>query len=233
MGEVPIRWFRTLLLAFALGVAAPAALHAQDDDGEPAGQTVELPRSGGDEGVETASEPEEAPQDDGGQAQDEAETPQEQGGEAATDEAQPGYAADAAAGADGVPSGAPGDPNGTPSDQSGGAGPGDTRGGADPAGGAPGAPGAGRNPGPLEAPPLALVLPVAAVATVGAAALAAKLLMPWPRPRLSCACDVSPASLPSGALTLQPPDIEIRAESTCGAPTLAGDLIIEPGEQHG
>jgi len=238
LGQWSRPWARGLIVAVALillsGLAGSSACYAQDvdEDGMPISRPVEQ--------SEPPPEPEAQPQDDPGEpmAQDDpGEAPYQAGeegqpvaepegswlssGEADAPEAgEAGYPPDGPAGLDQASSPfapgetAPGSRTSAPPRQAPGA-----------------APQAGGNEGPglLDTPPTVWAIALAALAALAVSLLAAKVLMPWPRPRLSCAYDVAPASLLSGALTLHPPDVLVSAESTCGTPSIAGDLAIEEG----
>ena len=52
----------------------------------------------------------------------------------------------------------------------------------------------------------------------------AKLLMPWPRPRVSCRYEIIPQELAAGTLALQAPDIQVSAQSVMGESILSGAL---------
>lgn len=216
------------------GLGGSSACYAQDvdEDGMPISRPVEQP--------EPPPEPEPQPEDDPGepaapedsgeasyQADEAGQSSAEpEGSWLSADEAGPaepgeaGYSPDGSAGSNEgssplEPGGtAPGSPNSAP--------PGQSPGTAPQAGGE-------RRPGLLQPPAADWPILLAALAALAVSLLAAKALMPWPRPRVSCISDLAPASLPGGTLTLHPPDILVSADTICGPPSIAGDLAVEEG----
>lgn len=83
-------------------------------------------------------------------------------------------------------------------------------------------------PSDVPAVPLVALL-LAAAAALGAAFAAAKILMPYPRPRVRCEYDVAPAILQGGAMALHPPEVTVSAMTSLGAPTLTTPLTVEEG----
>lgn len=212
-----------LIMAFGLFGAPP--LHAQDvdEDGMPVSQPAEPSAPPQEPEAQPQDQPQETmPEDNPGEA-----APQAEEGQPAAEPETPWFS-----------SGGPTAPGaGDAGDKPLAAG---TNGSAAPimpgqAGPDPGMP---RRPGEASrdqslafgASPEILGLILAAVAALAAALLAAKLLMPWPRPRLRCAGHVAPPSLQGGTLALHPPDLSVSAESVCGTPSLAGEVIIEQGD---
>lgn len=231
-----LRSHRALIVAMALTMAAgligPPALHAQDvdEDGMPISQPAEPSAPPPEPEVQTQDEPQETMSEDSpgeavsqaeeGQPVAEPETSWFTSGEATAPEAGEAGYSPLAPGTNGTsPSPAPGQVPGPGRPVR----PGEAQGAPAPASG-------GQSPALFEAPPLVLGLILAAVAALAATLLAAKLLMPWPRPRLRCACDVAPPSLEGGTLALHPPDLSVSAVSACGTPTIAGDVTIEQGD---
>lgn len=53
-----------------------------------------------------------------------------------------------------------------------------------------------------------------------------------PEPHVTCECELDSPSVDGGALTLHPPDLSVRAETSFGTPAVAGDPVIETGENR-
>lgn len=70
-----------------------------------------------------------------------------------------------------------------------------------------------------------MILIAIGVATVAAGLAAAKIFMPWPRPRVSCDYRILPQPLVPGSVSLDAPEISVRGEALMGAPVLAGFAI--------
>lgn len=72
------------------------------------------------------------------------------------------------------------------------------------------------------------VIILGTIAAAFAAGLAAaKVLMPWPRPKVRASHQIIPRGIPAGTLSLQAPDIEVRAHAERGIPLLAGGVTID------
>jgi len=77
------------------------------------------------------------------------------------------------------------------------------------------------------------ILLIATAIVAAALKVASKMLLPWPRPLVRYEHGIAHASL-QGNLILQPPDFTVDADAIIGTPALAGELIIETGEnRHG
>ena len=75
------------------------------------------------------------------------------------------------------------------------------------------------------------MLLIAAAFVAAALKVASNKLMPWPKPLVRCEYGVGHATL-QGNLTVQPPDFIVEADAIIGTPALAGELIIETGENR-
>jgi hypothetical protein len=77
-----------------------------------------------------------------------------------------------------------------------------------------------------------LFVALAVLGATGVALLTAKLLMPWPRPRLRCGYEIGQPAVGEGGLTLHAPDLAVRAEATFGVPAIVGALTVQRGDRR-
>ena len=72
-----------------------------------------------------------------------------------------------------------------------------------------------------------VALAAALVGLVGGALLAAKMLLPWPRPRISCQHEITPPGVLEGSLSLHTPDVQVTARALHGTPSVLGELTFD------